>query len=558
MGDTLIHPGLVLIGAALVLPWLRGAVRAAAVVLVPLVALALVWQVPDGAAWQLRYLDYTLTPLAGDRLSRLFASLFALAAAGGGLFALGQASRLEVPAAFVYAGSAIGVTLAGDLVSVFVFWELMAIGSTLVIWSEGGERSRAAAQRYLMIHLLGGVLLFAGIAGHVASTGTLVFQPMLLDSAAHWLILAGFLVNAAAPPLSAWLPDAYPESSWSGMVFLSAFTTKTAVYALMRGFPGNELLVWLGLVMVVYGVVYAVLENDVRRVLAYAIVYGVGFMVTAVGIGTPMALNGAAAYAVAHVLYKSLLLMAAGSVLRATGRRGCLELGGLYRTMPFTAACAVVGALAAASFPLTAAFVSKSMILQAAADGHINALWTVLTAAAAGAMLHAGLKVPWFVFFGRDAGVRAADPPAAMRVAMLVFAAACVLPGLWPAGMHRLLPYPDVGEPYTTGHVLAQLLELAGGALVFFLLLPILRRSMPGMPDTDWVWRRLLPAAAEAAGRVIRAALAAMARTVRRVLEGADRALDERRAALLRTWPTRGMALWVLVLLLGYLVLYYV
>ena len=254
MPDLLFHPGLVLIAGALLLPWLRGRARSAAVLLIPLLALASVWQVPDGAAWQLRFLDYTLTPLQGDKLSRLFATIFSLMAFGGGLFALGQKSRVEIPAAFVYAGSAIGVALAGDLVTVFAFWELMAVGSTVVIWSQGSGASDRAARRYLMIHLFGGVLLFAGVTGHVAATGSVAFGHLQLDSPAHWLILAGFLVNAGAPPLSAWLPDAYPEASWSGTVFLSAFTTKTAVYVLIRGFAGTELLIWVGLFMVFYGI----------------------------------------------------------------------------------------------------------------------------------------------------------------------------------------------------------------------------------------------------------------------------------------------------------------
>ena len=178
-----------------------------------------------------------------------------------------------------------------------------------------------------MIHLLGGMILFAGITGHVAQTGSVAFARMALDSPAHWLILIGFLVNAGAPPLSAWLPDAYPEASWSGTVFLSAFTTKTAVYVLMRGFPGTELLIWVGLFMVFYGIVYALLENDMRRILAYSIVNQVGFMVAGIGIGTEMALNGAAAHAFTHIIYKALLLMSAGSVLLHDGPAQVLGTG---------------------------------------------------------------------------------------------------------------------------------------------------------------------------------------------------------------------------------------
>jgi multicomponent Na+:H+ antiporter subunit D len=404
MTDVMIHPGLVLIVGALLLPMLRGMLRSIAVVALPLLVLALVWQVPDGPAWQLHFLDYTITPLQGDKLSRLFATIFSLMAAGGGLFALSQKSRIEVPAAFVYAGSAIGVALAGDLVTVFAFWELMAVGSTLVLWSQGTQASYRAARRYLMIHLMGGVLLFAGVTGHIVQTGDVAFTRMVLDSPAHWLILMGFLVNAGAPPLSAWLSDAYPEASWSGTVFLSAFTTKTAVYVLIRGFPGTELLIWVGLLMVFYGIIYALLENDIRRILAYSIINQVGFMIAGIGIGTEMALNGAAAHAFAHIIYKALLLMSAGSVILMTDKRKCSELGGLFHSMPLTTACGTIGALAISAFPLTSGFISKSMVSQAALDGHLLWVWLLLTAASAGVFLHAGIKFPWFVFFQKDSG----------------------------------------------------------------------------------------------------------------------------------------------------------
>jgi multicomponent Na+:H+ antiporter subunit D len=560
MTDLAPHPGLVLIVGALALPWLRGAVRSAAVIALPLLALLLVWHLGDGALWQLQFLDYTLTPLQGDKLSRLFATIFALMAVGGGLFAMRQISRIEVPAAYVYAGSAIGVALAGDLVTLFVFWELMMVGSTVVLWSSGNAQSYKASLRYLMIHLLGGVILFAGITGHVAHTGSVEFTRMALDSPAHWLILIGFLVNAGAPPLSAWLPDAYPEASWSGTVFLSAFTTKAAVYALMRGFPGTELLIWVGLFMVFYGIVYALLENDMRRILAYSIVNQVGFMVVGIGIGTEMALNGAAAHAFAHILYKALLLMSAGSVLLMTNRRKCSELGGLFHSMPLTTLCGTIGALSISAFPLTSGFVSKSLVTQAAVDGHMLTVWLLLVAASAGVFLHAGIKFPWFVFFQKDSGLRPADPPASMRWAMIFFAALCIGLGIWYEPLYRLLPHAVEYTPYTGAHVLTQLQLLLFSGLAFFVMLRYMRRTLTITLDSDWVWRRLLPALLAPLARLTRAVQAAMG-------HGAQRACSQLLSLVHRhhgpqgriagTWPTGSMALWVLVLLLGYLLLYY-
>ena len=325
-----------LILGAFALPAARGVVRRALVLGLPLVTLGLVWLVPDGPVLTVGFLDYTLTPIEGSTLGRLFATIFALMAFAGGLYALAQARVVELSAAFVYAGSAIGVAFAGDLITLFVFWEVMAIGSTLVIWSTGTNAAFRASMRYAMIHLFGGVVLMIGIIAQVAETGSVEFAAMQADGFAGWLILIGFLVNAGAPPLSAWIPDAYPEASPAGAVFLSAFTTKTAVYVLLVGFPGEGVLLWFGLYMVFYGIIYALLENDMRRILAYSIVNQVGFMIVGIGIGTPMALNGTAAHAFTHIIYKALLLMSAGAVLHQTGKRKCTDLGGLFQSMPKT------------------------------------------------------------------------------------------------------------------------------------------------------------------------------------------------------------------------------
>jgi multicomponent Na+:H+ antiporter subunit D len=554
------HPGLVLIVAAALMAPLRGWPRAAVALAAPLAALYFTWSMPDGLLWSITWLGMELAPFAVDRLSRLFALIFALMAAGGALFALNQARRLELPAAFLYAGAAIGVVLAGDLVTVFVFWEAMAIGSTLVLWSSASPRAYAASLRYLMVHLFGGMLLFAGVAAQVLHTGSTDFTRMTLEGAGAWLILAAFLVNAAAWPLSAWLPDAYPEASWSGMVFLSAFTTKTAVYVLLRGFPGTELLVYVGLAMVFYGIVYALLENDMRRILAYSIVNQVGFMVTGIGIGTEMALNGAAAHAFTHILYKALLLMSAGSVLLVTGRRKCTDLGGLYRSMPFTTTCGIIGALAISSFPLTSGFVSKSMISQAAADGHLFAVWMLLAAASAGVFLHAGIKFPWFVFFQKDSGLRPPEPPWNMRLAMALFSALCIGLGIFYEPLYRLLPYGVDYAPYTGWHVVAQLQLLLFSGLAFFVMLGWLRRTLTITLDLDWLYRIAFPGVAVAAGRFFAASLAVVSAALAHgsvPLQAGARRLLGPGGTFARTWPSGSMALGMMLMLLAFLLSYY-
>jgi multicomponent Na+:H+ antiporter subunit D len=556
--SALLHPGIWLAVAGIAAFFVKGRARQGLLLVAPLVALVLLWITPDGLYGRWPFLGFDVTVVRLDRLSRLFATVFAIMAFAGALYALVQASRLELPAAFVYAGSAIGAVLAGDLVTLFVFWEVMAIGSTLVLWS-GGPAGYAASRRYLAMHLFGGMLLMAGTVGHVAATGSVAFEAMRPDSLATALILAGFLLNAGAPPFSAWLPDAYPEASWSGMVFLSAFTTKTAVYVLIRGFPGAEILVPIGLFMVFYGIVYAILENDMRRILAYSIVNQVGFMVTGVGIGTEMALNGAAAHAFTHIIYKALLLMSAGAVLLQTGKRKCTDLGGLFRTMPVTATCGIIGALAISSFPLTSGFVSKSMISQAAADGHLQAVWLLLAAASAGVFLHAGIKFPWFVFFQKDSGLRPAEPPAPLRFAMILLAALCIGIGIVPGPLYALLPHPVQYVPYTAGHVIAMLQLLLFSGLAFFLLLPLLKRTLTITLDADWTWRRAGPAL----WRPVEGGIAVLWATLlwpARELAGWITARAARLGgggAIGRTWATRAMMLWVVVLLAGYLLALY-
>jgi len=560
MSNLLMPPALVLIAGGLLLPLLKGGLRVAALLVLPLVTLWLVWQVPDGVALKTAFLGHDLILVKGDKLSRLFALVFAIMAFAGALFALNQSRTTELAAAFIYAGSAIGVSFAGDLISVFIFWELMAVASTLVVWSSG-PGARGAGLRYAVIHMLGGVLLMAGIAGEIAASGSIAFAKMDLSTAPRCLILAGFLINAAATPLSAWLPDAYPEASWSGMVFLSAFTTKAAVYVLLRGFPGTELLVWIGIAMMFYGIIYAILENDMRRILAYSIVNQVGFMVTGIGIGTEMALNGAAAHAFTHIIYKALLLMSAGSVLYMTGKRKCTDLGGLFRTMPVTTICGIIGALSISSFPLTSGFISKSMIAEGAAQQNLEIVWFLLAAGSAGVFLHAGIKFPWFVFFQKDSGLRPDDPPWNMRAAMILCSLLCIGIGVLPGPLYALLPFKVDYVPYTASHVLVQLQLLLFSGLAFFLMLGLLKRTMTITLDVDWFWRRL--------GRgVLRWLDDISERGWSRLVSGLGNAAKAINGGLYRhhgpdgifgrTWPTGTMAFWTTVMLGAYLILAYI
>jgi len=461
--------------------------------LTPLVTLYAIWQIPDGIQLSAMFLGYEVQVVEGSALRRLFATVFAIMAFGGVLFAFRQSKWWELSAAMIYAAGAIGVSFAGDLIVMFLFWELMALFSTVVVWCGGTEGAKRAGIRYAIIHLLGGIILKIGIEGLIVHTGSPEIRALALNNFDTWMIFIGVLINAAAPPISAWLADAYPESSPMGGVFLSAFTTKTAILSLILLFPGQPLLIWIGLWMIFYGIIFALLENDMRRILSYSIVNQVGFMVVAIGIGTELALNGAAAHAFTHIIYKALLFMSAGAVLYQTGIRKCSELGGLFRTMPLTTICGIIGALSISAFPLTSGFISKSMISSAAGGEQLMLVWYLLVAASAGVFLHAGIKFPWFVFFQKDSGLRPPEAPWNMRAAMVLFAVGCIALGVFPGLLYGLLPFAVEYVPYTADHVVTQLQLLLFAGLAFFVLLPLMKRTDTVSLDFDWIYRVGLP-----------------------------------------------------------------
>jgi multicomponent Na+:H+ antiporter subunit D len=504
--DFLHFPGLVLIGGAWLLPFLKGNFKRAAMLLLPMTALAVciylgvTFSATGGEGQGLSFgkvtlLEQQLVFGRVDQLNLVFSYVFSIMACVGMVYALHVEDDYQHIAALTYAGAALGVTFAGDLITLAVFWELMAISSTCLIWTSRNRSSAAAGFRYLLVHVFGGLLLLAGIVMHLSGPGSsIAFEKMdPFADGAGWgptLIMVAFLINAAVPPLGAWLPDAYPEATVTGAVFMTAFTTKTSVYALIRGFPGVDLLVWLGAIMAVYGVVYAVLENDARRLLAYHIISQVGYMVCGVGMGTELALNGATAHAFAHILYKALLFMGAGAVLEVTGRRKLSEMGGLYKTMPITFGLYMVGAFAISAVPLFSGFVSKSMVVSAAGEDHRPLIFLLLTLASAGTFLHTGLKLPYYMFFGKDPGVRGRDPPRNMLVAMGIAAVACVVIGVAPSLLYARLPFEVDYHPYDLRHVTSTLGMLGFTALGFFLLLRQLDPHNEISLDTDWFYRQ--------------------------------------------------------------------
>ena len=499
MTSSFMHPSVLLIAGALLLPFIHGPLRKPYLFLVPLLALGAVVlnTTLTGDFCVVSFLDWQLVLGRVDKLSTVFALIMGLMAVIGTLYGLQVDRAGEHMAAWFYAAGSLGAIYSGDYLSLFLFWEMMAFASVFLVWFRRGPKSLRVGYRYLLIHTIGGIILLAGILLRYQATGNITFE--LMD-VAHpelytWLIMIGFGLNAAMVPLHSWLPEAYSEASYNGAVFLCAFTTKTAVYTLARACAGMDILIVLGVIMALYGVIYAVMENDIRKLLAWSIVSQVGYMVAGIGIGTEMAINGAVAHAVVHILYKSLLFMGAGSVLYMTGKTKFTELGGLYAKMPATFFFTLIGCLSISAAPYFAAYASKSMIITAGFEQHLNWASWLLMFGATGTFMYNGLKLPYFLFFGtnhcsKETWAKAGDPSWNMLIAMTLGAALCILVGTAPGFLYAMLPYAVHYNPHTAYHLMETLQLLGFAALAFFLLKKYVEPVDRICLDIDWLYRQ--------------------------------------------------------------------
>ncbi|MBI3580843.1 MAG: Na(+)/H(+) antiporter subunit D [Nitrospinae bacterium] len=487
-----LNPAWVYLLGALGMPLVKKQ-RAAYLLAVPVVA-GLFWLLlPMGNHLSFDFMGRQITMIRADALSRLFGLVFILASFAGALYGLHEKHRTNLwMAAFFYVGGSLSVVYAGDLITLFIFSELMAFSSLCLIIFEGSDKALKAGFRYILVHIFAGVCMVGGIAIHAVKTGSIAFDGLGVSDLGGQLILVGFMVNAAVPPLSAWLSDAYPEATIVGAVFLSAFTTKTAVYCLMRGFAGVELLAWMGAIMTLYGVGYAMLENDIRRLLSFHIISQVGYMVAGAGMGSHLAVNGAGAHAFTHILYKGLLFMGAGAVIHSTGLRKQTDLGGVYKFMPITMTLYMIGAFSISAFPLFSGFVSKSMIVAAAEHQHLTAIYLMLNIASAGTFLSVGLKLPYYTFFHREwRGEPVKEAPSNMLAAMVFMSVLCIGIGVFPGPLYALLPnHPVHFESYTPWHVVGSLQLLLFTGLGFFVLLRFLTPHTGVSLDTEWFYRK--------------------------------------------------------------------
>ena len=482
-------PAAPLLIGALLLTILPRRLRPVLFVLAPALGFGLLTQLSAGAVLTWPFLNYELMISRVDRLSLAFGYVFTLAAFLGAIYGFHLRDLGQQVAALLYAGAALGVVFAGDWLTLYVFWEIMAMASVWLILSARSGLSTRAALRYLLMHLFGGAALLAGILWHIHDTASLAFERLPV-SGAGWLIFLGFAVNAAIPPLHAWIADSYPEATPTGSVFLSAFTTKAAVYVLARTFPGADILLIAGTVMALYGVIFAVLENDVRRVLSYHIVSQVGYMIAGIGLGTETALNGATAHAFAHILYKGLLFMATGAVIQATGRRRLSELGGLSGPLRWVLVFYMFGALSISGLPLLSGFVSKSLVIHAAELEHRGWVVLLLNVASVGTFLSVGLKQPYFIWFGARRSIKTSPIPPGMYLAMGLASAINLVLGLSPEILYGVMPFNVTYQPYTAAHLLETVELLGFTALAFWFFRWQMVAKAAITLDVDWLYRR--------------------------------------------------------------------
>lgn len=547
--------------AALLVAFTRGYLRQLILIATPVLGGLHLWlDVTPGIISTFSFLEFDLQLVRTDRLSLLFGYLFHIAAFITAIFSLHVRDTTQNVSGMLYVGSAMGAVFAGDLITLFIFWELLAVSSVFLIWARRSERAIRAGLRYLVFQVSSGMLLLAGALLHFSETGSLAFGFIGLEGIGGWLILLAFGIKCAFPLLHTWLTDAYPEATPTGAVFLSVFTTKVAVYTLARGFPGTELLIYIGAIMTCFPIFYAVIENDLRRVLSYSLINQLGFMVCGIGVGTALALNGTVAHAFSHVIYKALLFMSMGAVLHRAGTIKASELGALYKSMPKTATLCIIGACSISAFPLFSGFVSKSMVMSAMIQEGYDYIWLALLFASAGVLHHAGIKIPYCAFFAHDSGIRTQEAPLNMLIGMGLAALLCIFIGIQPQYLYTLLPWEVEYWPYSTTHVLSQLQLLLFAVLAFVWLHKLGQHPQEVRSvniDADWLYRKLMPDTASRVYRNSHRIHINYRNSAKASINKAAKFLASSyigRLQLATSWPTGSMVFWIAVILGVFLV----
>ena len=516
-------------------------------------ALAAVTLLAPGVSADWQVMNYTVAAVRVDAMTLVFVGLFHLAGFVAALYSLEHTDRAQASAMLGYVGAGIGAVLAGDLVMLWLFWEMLALTSVVLVWARRTPDATAAGIRYLVFNVTSGVTLLAGIA-FLATTGhDLAIGPIALDSPGGWLVLAAFGIKCGFPLLHNWIPDAYPRAALTGSVILVAITTKVGVYSLARAFAGEELLLVIGSAMIVWPLVYVLVEDDLRRVLAYSLMIQIGLMVAAIGAGNDIALDGATLHVVMDVLFKMLLFMALGAVLIQAGTVRASELGGLGRKMPWTMGFVVVGVLANSAMPGTGAFVSKKLLLGGIEYAGVGPVWYgALAGVSALGVLYVGVRVLYEAFLRRpEKLVEADDASLPMCLAMGTIAVLLLITGLFPGLTDVLRPFASDYQPVKPTKILDQIQLLLFALLTYVVLagrgLALPKSGRRTLLDSEWLYRKLIPALARRGAALLESVSENIASMIR---------ITERRPgnepvaySLARGWPIGSMAFWTMVLL---------
>jgi len=516
-------------------------------------ALVSVMLLAPGVAADWQIMNYTLAAVRVDQMTLVFVGLFHLAGFLAAIYALELNDRIQAPAMLAYVGSGIGAVLAGDLVMLWLFWEMLALTSVVLVWARQTPEATAAGIRYLVFNVLSGVTLLAGIAHLGVSGHDLALGPLALDSPGGWLVLAAFGIKCGFPLLHNWIPDGYARASAAGSVILVAITTKVGVYSLARTFAGEELLMIVGTVMALWPLVYVLVEDDLRRVLAYSLMVQIGLMVAGIGAGNEIALDGVSMHVVMDVLFKMLLFMALGAVLVQAGTVRASQLGGLGRRMPWTMGFVIIGVLANSATPGTGAFLSKKLLLGGIEHAGVGPIWyALLTSLSALGVLYAGVRVLYEAFLRAPrTSFDGGDASFPMRLAMGIITALLLVAGLFPWLTDALRPMASDYQPIKLAKILDQF-QLLLFALLAYVVLNKLGLGLPAsnrrtLLDTEWFYRKLIPALARHGA----ALLGRMSKRIGNVIRIADRHPGNGHVAnsLARGSPTGSMAFWAMVLL---------
>ena len=490
--DCFLHPAAGFFLLALVLPFFRGRLWRWLLFVPPLFAIVLAFRMKLGSYWALSYVGQDLVLGWVDHLSIFFVVLFSLMTFICTLFAFHVQEKAHHAASLFYMGASFGCILAGDYWTLYIFWQFMTVSSAFLIWFSDRPESAKAGFRYMILLLLSSVLLLAGILLRQRVLGTFVFGPADTNMMWHfdWLILSAFCINGAVVPLHAWLTDAYPEATVPGAVFLSVFTTNTAVYVLTRCFVGLDVLVSLGVIMAVYGAFYAITVNNIRRILAYLMVSQGGFMLAGIGMDSKMGLDGAMVLVYTHTFSNALLFMAAGCLILMVKEEHLSRLGGPASKFPFILTCTMVGALSMSAMPLLNGFVAISMILEAAWQKS-PVIAITLALAMSGTFMAVGLRLPYFAFWSKQPskGKKQDALPLNMTVAMALAALFCFIQGIFPQFLYRRLPAPVVENPFTFWKILGAFLFLGLISMVFIFVRRGLTPGTRRLPDFDLLYR---------------------------------------------------------------------